>query len=153
MKCAEPTIDERPAETHAEDQRSETVEGILHLPLGLLGFEEVKKYELLGSPLEAPFLWLQMVEDPNLAFLVVAPSEVMDAYQPDIPQEEVEFLGLGRPEDAIVLNIVTLHPDGTATVNMKGPILVNRHTLMAKQIIPVNVAQFSLQHPLTIAGG
>ena len=153
MKCAEPTIDGRQAETHQEDQRTETVEGILHLPLGLLGFEEVKRYEWLGTPLEAPFLWLQMVDDPNLAFLVVSPSEIMGSYQPDIAQEEVEFLGVRSPEDTIVLNIVTLHPDGTATVNLKGPILVNRHTLVGKQIIPVNVAQFSLQHPLTIAGG
>ena len=152
MKCAEPTVAERPAETNPEAQGAETVESILQLPLGLLGFEEVKRYVLLGSPAEAPFLWLQMAEDPNLAFLVVAPSSLMGGYNPEVSEEEVEFLGLEKPEDAIVLNIVTLHRDGSVTVNLKGPILVNRHSLVGKQVIPLNAANFSLQHPVTVAG-
>ena len=116
--------------------------------MGLLGFEEVKEYVLLGSPEEAPFLWLQMVDDPNLAFLVISPVVVLGSYQPDIADEEVAFLGLQNPVDALVFNIVTVHPNGPATVNLKGPIVVNRHTLIGKQIVPQNVADYSLQHPL-----
>ena len=152
MKCAEPTVAERETETTPEAPGVETAERVLQLPLGLLGFEEVKKYVLLGSPAEAPFLWLQMAEDPNLAFLVVSPCDLMGGYNPEVSEEEVEFLGLRKSEDAIVLNIVTLHRDGSVTVNLKGPILVNRHTLVAKQVIPLNAANFSLQHPVTVAG-
>ncbi|MEY2407997.1 MAG: flagellar assembly factor FliW [Verrucomicrobiota bacterium] len=122
--------------------------GVLRLPGGLLGFEQAKNYILLGSPEEAPFLRLQMNEEPRLAFLAIEPSVAVDGYQPDLSDEDTEFLALEKPEDALLFNIVTLHRDGTATVNLKGPIVVNRRTLIGRQIIPLNSAEYSLQHAL-----
>ena len=130
------------ARRQADDQ------GVIRLPGGLLGFEQAKSYVLLGSPEEAPFLRLQMNEDPKLAFLAIDPSVAVDDYQPDLSQEDTQFLALEKPEDALLFNIVTLHRDGTATVNLKGPIVVNRRTLIGRQIIPLNSAEYSLQHEL-----
>jgi flagellar assembly factor FliW len=106
---------------------------------------------LLGSPEEAPFLWLQMVDDPKLAFLVVSPAAALKRYEPDISEEDVKFLNLDNPEDAMLFNIVTVHPEGRATVNLKGPVVVNRRTLVGKQIIPLNAGTFSLQQPIEVA--
>ena len=125
-------------------------ENIIHLPLGLLGFESIKEYVLLSKPDEAPFLWLQMLDDPNLAFLVISPLAVLPNYQPDIPSEDVEFIGFTSPEDVLVFNIVTLRGNGGATVNLKGPIVLNRKTLIGKQVVPVNAAEYSPQHPLKV---
>jgi flagellar assembly factor FliW len=122
------------------------------MPAGLLGFENNKNYQLLGSPEEAPFLWLQMAEEPKLSFLVIEPAAVITNYQPDVPETDVAELGIESAEDALFLNIVTVHRDGKGTVNLKGPILVNRRTLMAKQVVPLNASQFSLQHPLPATG-
>lgn len=126
-------------------------ENVIHLPGGLLGFERIKKYVLLSTPEEAPFLWLQMLDDPNLSFLVVSPCAVVSDYQPELHDEDSDFLGLQSPKDALVFNIVTLHPDGKATVNLKGPIVMNRFTLVGKQIVPKNVADYSLSHLLPAA--
>jgi len=125
-------------------------ENTIHLPLGLLGFESIKEYVLLSKPDEAPFLWLQMLDDPNLAFLVISPLAVMPDYQPDIPLEDVEFIGFTNPDDVLVFNIVTLRGDGKATVNLKGPIVLNRQTLIGKQVVPTNAPEYSLQHPLNV---
>jgi flagellar assembly factor FliW len=122
-------------------------ENILSMPLGLLGFERVKKYVLLRTPEEEPFLWLQMLDNPSQGFVVAAPAGVVSNYTPDISKTDVDFLGIANPEDAIVLNIVTLR-DGEATINLKGPIVINRHTLVGKQCIPTNVGSFALQHPI-----
>jgi flagellar assembly factor FliW len=124
-------------------------ENIIHFPLGLLGFERIKKYVLLSEPDDAPFHWLQVLDDPNLAFLVLSPFEIMPDYAPDIDQEVVEFLKLASSQDALVFNIVTLHPNGHATINLRGPIILNRHTLVGKQVVPTNAALYSLQHPLS----
>ena len=35
-----------------------------------------------------------MLEDDNLAFLVVSPFAVVSDYQPDIPDEDAVYLGL-----------------------------------------------------------
>lgn len=139
MKCAE--ILER------ENLPVQT-ENIIQMPLGLFGFEEVKRYVLLGKPGEEPFLWLQMLEKPNLAFLVIPATEIAREYQPDISRDDVEFLGLSEPVDALVYNIVTLRGNGRATVNLKGPVVLNRYTLTAKQVVPANASEYPLQHPL-----
>lgn len=132
-------------------QRPENSKGVINLPAGLLGFEQARNYVLLGSAEEAPFMWLQMLDDPSLAFLVVEPCRVIENYKPDLAENDVEFLGLQNSEDAFLFNICTANPDGTASVNLKGPIVVNRYTLIGKQVIPLNVAEYSLQHPLATA--
>jgi len=123
----------------------------IQLPLGLLGFERVKNYVLTANPHEAPFQWLQMVDSAQKAFLVVSPFLVLPTYEPDIPADDVEFLGLTEPSDAQVLNICILRKDGQATINLKGPVVINRHTGIGKQVIPNNAAQYSLRHPLPVA--
>jgi flagellar assembly factor FliW len=65
----------------------------------------------------------------------------------------VRFLGLEGPEDALIVNIVTVSGPKQATVNLKGPIVLNRRTLTAKQVIPVNSPDFSVAHPLPVRGG
>ena len=121
------------------------------LPFGLLGFEQVKRYILLANPQEDPFLWLQMLEGPKKAFLIVSPFLVMPEYQPDIPADDVEFLELTEPADALVFNICTLRGAGRATINLRGPLVINRHTMIGKQVIPNNAASYSLVHPLPVA--
>jgi flagellar assembly factor FliW len=127
-------------------------ENVVHMPAGLLGFENVKRFVILTTPEEAPFSWLQAVGDPDLAFLVVPPVEAVPDYQPDISDEDVKYLGLKNPEDALIYNIVTLR-QGEATINLKGPIVINKFTLRGKQVVLQNASKWSVRHPLPIAGG
>jgi len=123
----------------------------VRLPMGLLGFEQTKGYLLIANPGEEPFEWLQVKDNAALAFVVIDPFLVVADYQPDIPQTDVEFLKLKRPEDALVLGIVTLRDNHPPTVNLKGPIVINRHTHTGKQVIIANAAAYSVQHPLPLA--
>ncbi len=123
-------------------------ENIVHLPLGLLGFESIKKYVLLSEQADAPFCWLQVLDDPSLAFLVLSPFEVLPNYEMDLADEDAEFLKLSSPQDALVFNIVTLRLGAKATINLRGPIVLNRFTLVGKQVVLANAASYSLQHPL-----
>lgn len=124
------------------------MENIIHLPLGLLGFEGIKRFVLLVNPEEAPFRWLQVLDDPNIAFIVISPFEVLPNYAPDVSSDDVEFIGLKTPEDALVLNIVTLREGGKATMNLKGPIVINRHSLIGKQVVLNNAADYEVQYAL-----
>jgi flagellar assembly factor FliW len=139
MKCASPIEAEMPAVAAFCEVR---------LPMGLLGFERIKDYLLISSPAEEPFRWLRVKDDPSLAFLVLEPFFALAEYQPDIPQTDVEFLGLRGPDDAILYNIVTLRAGQRATINLKGPIVINRNTGLGKQVIVANASQYSVQHPL-----
>jgi flagellar assembly factor FliW len=126
-------------------------ENILRLPYGLLGFERVKNYAVLSRPHEEPFLWLQMLDEARHAFLVLPPALAVPEYLPDISEDDVRFLKLMTPSDALLFNIVTLRSDGPATINLKGPVVINRHTMIGKQVIPHNAAQYSLTHPLPVS--
>jgi flagellar assembly factor FliW len=123
----------------------------IRLPMGILGFEQIKDYLLISNPVEEPFRWLRVKEDPSLAFVVIEPFLALPDYCPDIPQADVEFLGLQAPGDAVLYNIVTVHSREHATVNLKGPVVINRNTGVGKQVIIANAAQYSVQHPLPAA--
>lgn len=121
---------------------------MVRIPTGLLGFEKIKEYSLISAPEEAPFQWLQMYKDPSLAFLVINPFLVMPEYSPDVPGDDVRFLGLQGPEDVLLFNIVTIRGPQRATVNLKGPVVVNRRTWVGKQVILTNAMEYNLEHPL-----
>ena len=70
---------------------------------------------------------------------------------PGIPQADVDFLGLSAPDEAALFNIVTIHGSQRATLNLKGPIVINRNTGVGKQVVLSNAAEFSVQHPLPVA--
>jgi len=126
-------------------------QNIIHFPLGIPGFEHIKRFALLENPQEAPFRWLQVLDQPDLAFVVLPALEFLPDYQPDVPAEDVKFLEISKPEDALVFNIVTLRPKAQSTVNLKGPIVINRYTLKAKQVVLANAGIYSVQHPISRA--
>jgi len=143
MKVLE-TYESEKLATHAE------TENTLRFPCGLLGFEPNKEYVLKSNPDQAPFLWLHMIDEPKISFLVMSPFFAMPTYQPDLRNEDVAFLGLESEHDAMIFNIVTV-ASLRATVNLKGPIVVNRRTRRGKQVIPVNAANYDVNFPLTVA--
>lgn len=120
---------------------------------GLLGLEASRQYVLLTRPEEAPFLRLQAVDSLQRNFLVVPPGLLVGEYQPDLSDLDVEELGLDHPSEAFVLNIVTWRGEESATVNLKGPIIINRRTLVGKQVIPLNADDYALEHPLLLLNG
>lgn len=141
MKCSTLIDTETPEMATASQVR---------LPMGLLGFEHLTEYQLVGNPGEEPFLWLQVKENGPLAFVVVNPFLVAPDYQPDLPQADVDFLGIQDPDDTLLLNIVTLHSAGRATVNLKGPIVINRQSLVGKQVVLANACDYAVEHPLPV---
>jgi flagellar assembly factor FliW len=144
MKCAELIEPDTTARTpHKYPVR---------IPTGLLGFEQIKDYVLTSNPGEEPFAWLHVENNTALAFVVLDPFVVMPDYSPDIPQSDVELLQLATAADALLLGIVTVNGDTPPTINLKGPIVINRHTHTGKQVIIANAASYSVKHPLPVEG-
>jgi flagellar assembly factor FliW len=119
----------------------------LYFPSGLLGFELNKQFELFIDPELSPYQWLKGM-DADQSFLVIPPSYVVENYSIDLADEDVALLGLENPNDAMVLNIATYHVDETVTVNLKGPLVYNKNTNSARQVVPRNAADLSLAHPM-----
>lgn len=117
---------------------------------GLIGMEDVTRFELLINEEEEPFMWIRAVEQHELGFVVIEPSSILNDYDLEIADDDAAKLEIQNSEDTIVLNIVTLKGENieSATVNLIGPIVLNRRTLKGKQLIAANYMKFSARHPL-----
>jgi len=113
---------------------------ILYFPSGIPGFENVKKFTLLGrQENEAPFFWLQGVDDPALAFVVTDPFAINDNYYVDADDDEIKIIEAKDPERILTLAIVTVPNDITKmSVNLKAPILINMDNNKGMQVIMKN---------------
>ena len=119
------------------------------MPAGLLGFEAFKRYCLIRVPEEEPLMWFEMADRVNHGFLVVSVEEILPNYRPLVSQQDLDFLGIGKPADMLLLCVVTLR-DGVAFANLKGPIVINRRTMVGKQCVPGNVLDLSVEHPVPV---
>ncbi len=110
-------------------------ENIIEFPHGLLGFEEYKKYALIDSEYK-PFLWMQSLEEPNLAFLIVDPFIIAPNYELDVDDRTLSDIDVTSAGDVIVFAIVTVPCDGgPVTANLQGPVVINRQNKKALQVI------------------
>lgn len=108
---------------------------LITIPEGLFGFEKFTQYALVDSDYE-PFLWLQSCEEPSLAFLIVDPFLISSDYETDIDDDYLSRIDAARPEDIIVMTIVTVpHDGGVITANFQGPLVINKKNRKCVQAI------------------
>ena len=126
----------------------------VNLPQGLFGFSSIRHLDLVYDEEELPFMWLREEKKDGLAFIVLEPGGIIPDYSVEVSDSDVGVLGITGPEDTMILNIVTLPPDqvGKISLNLVGPIIVNRRTLVGKQCIINNHEEFSARHLLDVGG-
>lgn len=121
----------------------------ISFPHGLLGFETLQSFVLLDAS-QPPFYWLQSLDEPDIAFVMIDPTVFKPDYGPDVPPEDLEEIGADGNEEPLVLTIVTIpEQQELMTANLQGPIIVNRQTKIGRQAITRNprwkVKHFILQ--------
>ena len=124
----------------------------LHMPAGLLGFPEVKEYLIVDSDPELSVQWLQASDKSRLAFVITDPFALLPDYQVELTPLDLMDVGAHDSTDLFFVAIVTL-PDGTTaypTVNLQGPVLINRVNGWAKQLVLLQ-GPYHTHHPLTFA--
>ncbi|MFA6286577.1 MAG: flagellar assembly protein FliW [Opitutaceae bacterium] len=124
----------------------------LHFPSGLVGFPEHRRGEVFHFADQLPFQWLRLHGPSPLHFVVIDPSGLVPDYAPELFDDDATALGIADSADALVLNIVTVRDQAsTATVNLVGPLIINRRTGVARQVVVANHSQYSARQPLVTA--
>ncbi len=110
----------------------------LSFPFGILGFEELHDYVLLDAS-QQPFYWLQSVERPEVAFVLIDPKLFRPDYTPDLAENELAEIGIASGEEPLVFAVVTI-PENQAlmSANLQGPVVINRRERIARQSISLN---------------
>lgn len=114
----------------------------LHFASGLPGFPDARRFVLIrvGDEL-SPFSVLRSLDDSpehpdGIEFVVTHPGLFFPDYEPEIDDDTAQRLELESAEDALLLVIVTVtDPVSDSTVNLLGPIVVNRNTRAAAQAV------------------
>ena len=80
---------------------------IINIPAGLLGFEEYTDFALYDS-VYPPFVWMQSIQEKNLAFLMIDPFLICGGYRNcdliDYTDSDVSFMfNLGAGGGAMIL--------------------------------------------------
>jgi flagellar assembly factor FliW len=127
----------------------------LSLPGGILGFPDDRRYILLEHNIESsPFRWLQSLDSPELAFIVVDPALVDPRYRIDLDRDSALCIGTSDPADCAIVAIVNVPRDNpiAMTANLKAPVVINAENRVGRQIV-LSSNLFSLNAPVFPALG
>jgi len=133
--------------------------GIIEFPQGLPGFENTRKYVLLGQATEAnPFQWLQSVDCPDVAFVVTDPFSIMNEYIIDVDDSEVQEIDVKDTDKILSLVIVVVPSDMTKmSANLRAPILINTENKKGKQVMLNNdayqIKYYLMERKNVVTGG
>lgn len=116
-------------------------ERIIEFTSGMMGFEEYKRFTLIfDSEKKGNIMWLQSMEEPELAFPVMDPMKLLAEYNPVVEDEWLAPLGeVTGEEDYYLLTVLTVPSDLTKmTANLRAPVVINMNTRKACQLIVNN---------------
>lgn len=135
-------------------------ESILTFPTGLLGFPESHRFVILDHDTDAPFKWLQSLDESGVAFVIIDPDLFHSDYRVEISADalaEVKATG----QDELILSVLLTIPSGDPTgitANLRGPLLMNTRTKLCKQLVlsdeyPTRYPIFPPPHHTAAAAG
>ncbi|MCX7817057.1 MAG: flagellar assembly protein FliW [Syntrophales bacterium] len=115
----------------------------------ILGFEKWRRFILLKShEKDAPFMWLQSIDNAALAFVVVNPQIIKRTYDPFLKETDLEFLQIEKIEDVALFSIVTVRLNPLRiTANLKAPLVINVSKRFGAQLI-IEEEDYPVQYDL-----
>ena len=124
-------------------------ESIIQFAAGIPAFEEEREFIIIPYEEESPYVFLQSVRTPELAFLMTMPLTFFPAYEFTIDDDVETELGLTSPEEVLIYAILTLAGSEIRdlTANLMAPIVINAKTRRGKQIV-LDRSPYTTKHRL-----
>ena len=117
---------------------------------GLLGYPELQNFLPLSINDEEDntLLYLQAIENDNVAFVVINPDVFIEDYALELREEEKKYLGITDETEVCCYLVMVIQEDPLEnSVNLKCPLVVNTKTRQGMQVILENPA-YTLSHKL-----
>ena len=115
-------------------------EKIITMERGMIGFPNLNHFALIfdeeKGQKQTSIMWLQSMDDTDIAFPVMDPHAVKEDYNPNVNEEIVAPIGELNEENTFVLVTVTVPKKiEDFSVNLKAPIVVNMDNRKGVQMI------------------
>ncbi|MFP3982616.1 MAG: flagellar assembly protein FliW [Desulfurivibrionaceae bacterium] len=110
---------------------------IIRLTSPFPGFPESTRFIIIPHKEGSVFLWLQSLDNPDLAFVVIQAGHLKPDYSPAVPElikNELES-DSGSPLEILIILTVPPGRPREMTANLMGPVVINSRTRLARQLI------------------
>ena len=124
---------------------------VIFFEYGVPGFENMTNFVILGKTdaEDDPFFWLQSVQNPNLAFVIMDPRDLVPDYEAEIDTFTANILKITDPNDALIYCIVTVPQDiQKISINLKAPVIINAKANRGCQVVQEN-ERYKFKHIIT----
>ena len=122
----------------------------IQAPEGIIGFPDITRYVLLDpSAGQSLFLWLQAVDDPNLAFILANPLDFIPGYTLETSEPDLMRINISEKSHPALFVIVTVpqnDPD-KISANLLAPILYFEDENSIYQVV-LESGNWPLRQPL-----
>lgn len=114
---------------------------------GIPGFDSLREFIIKDLEGNEKFKILESRES-EISFVTTNPFEIYSDYEVDLNDETIKELEIKRPEDVVILSIITLGRTlESSTMNLKAPLVINIKNNLGKQYIMQN-SKYETKHPL-----
>ena len=116
---------------------------------GLPAFEDEHEFVVLPYGEGTPYMFLQSLATPELAFLMTDPFVFFPDYSFELDDENMAKLDVESMEDILVCTLISIPATGIAnmTTNLLAPVVINRHSKEARQVVLERTA-YTTKHRL-----
>lgn len=122
---------------------------ILHFEHGIPAFEDEHEFVIIPLEDKSPYMFMQSLQTPELAFLVTIPFLFFPDYEFNLDDAIVEQLSVKEHDDLQIYVIITIPLNNMKkmTVNLLAPIVVNKNNLKARQVV-LDRSSYKTKHRL-----
>lgn len=120
-------------------------------PEGLPGFEACRRFTVQASEALAPLKRLQALDGPAASFLALDPRLVVADYPARLNASDGVKLQADGATPLVWLAIVAVEADGSATVNLRAPVVVNPARMIGRQVV-CDDPSYGIRHPIFVPG-
>lgn len=106
---------------------------LVELP-GLPGFPRARRFVIRSHDRGTAFAWMLSADDPDLAFVIANPWELVPEYAPELPPRVLRALEVESERELQLVTIASVSPEG-ATLNLAAPVAINPRTRRGMQVL------------------
>jgi flagellar assembly factor FliW len=140
----------QPAAASAPVEAEITVSETVTFPNGIPGFESCHRWVVLAADSHTPLRRLHAVDGAEASFLALDPRQVLEGYRCELSDSDRSRIGADSQTPLLWLALVNVEADGTVSVNLRAPIVINPRTMMGQQVLPHDCL-YPLRHVLVEA--
>jgi flagellar assembly factor FliW len=121
---------------------------VVHFPWGLPGFATLRRFLVISVDGEAGYIWLQSLDDRNVAIPLCDPWSLFDDYEAPLPLYAKQSLEIETADSFCVMCVLVAREGGAeTTINLLAPIVINLETRVGRQVMLEN-QRYSVRTPV-----